>query len=309
MNDTDFHAGTRSEPLGDPKAGVSGDLDALAAYVESLSSFPHSPYRNTNGSLTPTAVSGRAVFLSANCNSCHTGDVFTDSAPNNLHDIGTIKPSSGKRLDGLLTGIDTPTLRGIWTTAPYLHDGSAATLEDAVNAHTGVSLTPAAMALLVAYLEEIDGLEAAPVDSDGDNLADDLESALGTDPLNADTDGDTLSDFDELNRDGDPGSYTSGLDLDPLLQDTDADGYRDDIDPIPLTFNYADGDLAPLGSPDGLVNVADFLICQRIILGSITPSELELAHGDLYPIGVPDGVIDLSDYLNLQNLVLGNPGP
>jgi hypothetical protein len=33
MSDADFNAGTRSQPLGTPKAGVSADLDALAAYV------------------------------------------------------------------------------------------------------------------------------------------------------------------------------------------------------------------------------------------------------------------------------------
>ncbi|MFK8028573.1 MAG: galactose oxidase-like domain-containing protein, partial [Gammaproteobacteria bacterium] len=36
MSDTDLMVGTRNEPLGDPKAGVSNDLDALAAYVNSL---------------------------------------------------------------------------------------------------------------------------------------------------------------------------------------------------------------------------------------------------------------------------------
>jgi cytochrome c peroxidase len=34
------------------------------------------------------------------------------------------------RLGGALTGLDTPTLRGLWRTAPYLHDGSAATLRE-----------------------------------------------------------------------------------------------------------------------------------------------------------------------------------
>ena len=36
MADAAFNTGTRSQPLGDPKAGVSADLDALAAYVASL---------------------------------------------------------------------------------------------------------------------------------------------------------------------------------------------------------------------------------------------------------------------------------
>ena len=41
---------------------------------------------------------------------------------------GTIVPGSGKRLGANLTGLDTPTLHGLWSSAPYLHDGSAPTL-------------------------------------------------------------------------------------------------------------------------------------------------------------------------------------
>ncbi len=45
MSNADFNAGTRSEPLGDAKAGISPDLDALAAYVASLNEFASSPGR------------------------------------------------------------------------------------------------------------------------------------------------------------------------------------------------------------------------------------------------------------------------
>ena len=43
MNDTQFNTGTRSQPLGDAKAGLSADLDALAAYVGSLNAFDAEP--------------------------------------------------------------------------------------------------------------------------------------------------------------------------------------------------------------------------------------------------------------------------
>src|SRR5688500_16960824 len=43
MADADF--ASRSQPLGAPKAGVSADLDALAAYVDSLSVAGRSPKR------------------------------------------------------------------------------------------------------------------------------------------------------------------------------------------------------------------------------------------------------------------------
>ncbi len=163
MSDTDFHAGTRSEPLGDPKTGLSTDLDALAAYVSSLASFGDSPNRNADGTFTSAALAGRQVFQQQNCAQCHSGATFTDSALNVFHDIGSIKPSSGKRLDAPLTGLDTPTLLGLWSSAPYLHDGSAATLEQAVSAHNGVNLSSGDMSNLVAFLRQLDDIGTEPV--------------------------------------------------------------------------------------------------------------------------------------------------
>ncbi len=146
--------------------------------------------------------------------------------------------------------------------------------------------------------------DACDTDDDNDGLDDAFEQSIGTDPLLADSDGDGLSDFDEVNHDGDPATYTPGLDLDPLSADTDADGYGDATDPIPLTFNFNDGDLAPLGSPNGVVNAADYQIALRIALGMLIASDLELSHGDLYPPGAPDGVIGLPDLLQLLQLAL-----
>ncbi len=155
MSDADFNAGTRSQPLGDPKAGRSADLDALAAYVASLATFDASPYRTTSGALTSAASAGKTVFTNMNCGSCHSGTAFSGSGANTLVDIGTIKPASGSRLGGALNGIDVPTLRDVWATAPYLHDGSATTLGDAVRAHQGVTISDANLANLVAYLQQI----------------------------------------------------------------------------------------------------------------------------------------------------------
>jgi hypothetical protein len=57
-----------------------------------------------------------------------------------------------------------PTLRDVWQTAPYLHDGSAATLKDVLttgnsNGQHGATatLTKAQVDQLVAYLRQIDG--------------------------------------------------------------------------------------------------------------------------------------------------------
>jgi MSHA biogenesis protein MshQ len=99
--------------------------------------------------------------MSMNCASCHAGTAFSGSGVNTLVNVGTVKPASGQRLGAALSGIDVPTLRDVWATAPYLHDGSAATLEAAVRAHSGVTITDANLANLVAYLREIGGDEAA----------------------------------------------------------------------------------------------------------------------------------------------------
>src|SRR5690606_15578341 len=106
---------------------------------------------------------GREIFLELACDSCHSGDDFTDSAQGLLHDVGTMTELSGLRLGGELTGIDTPTLLGIWQTAPYLHDGSAPTLRDALTTknpngeHGDTSgLSDEELAALEAYLLQID---------------------------------------------------------------------------------------------------------------------------------------------------------
>jgi hypothetical protein len=140
-------------------------------------------------------------------------------------------------------------------------------------------------------------------DLDGDGLANSLERIIGTNELLSDTDGDGLDDFTEVAYDGDPTTYTQGLDTDPLSADTDADGITDPNDPIPLDFNFADGDLAPSGTPDSIINVADLLIAQQIVLGLLAPTSQELAHGDLYPPGAPDGLINIQDLILLQQLV------
>ena len=161
MTDADFLAGTRSQPLGDRKSGLSADLDALAAYLGSLTTFDPSPNRPSALALSTTANEGKALFTSLNCASCHGGVAFTNSGANTLVNIGTLKPSSGQRLGGPLTGIDVPTLRDVWATAPYLHDGSAPTLEAAVRAHSGVIISDADLARLTAYLREMGADEGA----------------------------------------------------------------------------------------------------------------------------------------------------
>lgn len=162
MSDMHFLSGTLGDPLGDPKAGLSADLDALAAYITSLDSYDASPYRDQDtGLLTETAIQGQNLFAEKGCSSCHSGTTFTDSALEVFHDIGTLGALSGNRSSGPLTGLDTPTLKGVWSTAPYLHDGSALTLEDAISAHTSISVSEFEMIALVEYLKQLDGNETS----------------------------------------------------------------------------------------------------------------------------------------------------
>jgi large repetitive protein len=164
MTDIQFNFGTRSQPLGDPKAGVSAELDALAAYVTSLGAYEPSPYRNPDpgATLTPDGLAGQALFTAKNCVSCHSNSMMTDSPQNLLHDIGTLKASSGSRLGIPFNtmanpGLDTPTLRGVWATTPYLHDGSVATIEEAILEHTNLPLlTTEEVGLLSAYIKQLD---------------------------------------------------------------------------------------------------------------------------------------------------------
>ncbi len=126
-----------SETLGSPKAGLSAELDALAAYASQLATYPRSPYRNPDGSPTANALAGEQLFLdpAVGCADCHSGAEYTDSqwlSPGVplLHDVGTLSADSGQRMGAPLLGLDTPGLRGLFNSPPYLHDGSAATVRE-----------------------------------------------------------------------------------------------------------------------------------------------------------------------------------
>lgn len=169
MTDEQFQVGTRAQALGNAKASISGELDALAAYVNSLRDLPPSPYRDPDGTLTEDGEAGRVIFISAGCASCHGGPQFTDSPTGLRHQVGTLSHASGQRLGGPLLGLDTPTLRGLWLTAPYLHDGSAPTLDSVFITRNPLGLyaslqsyletNPRAIEQLVEYLLQIDDSE------------------------------------------------------------------------------------------------------------------------------------------------------
>jgi cytochrome c peroxidase len=95
------------------------DSQAMDAYLKSLRPVP-SPYLE-HGRLSKAASRGKKVYEKAECITCHSGPYYTDLK---LHEIGLA--------EGLDKGrpLDTPTLVECWRTAPYLHDGRAATMRD-----------------------------------------------------------------------------------------------------------------------------------------------------------------------------------
>ena len=63
-----------------------------------------------------------------------------------------------------------------------------------------------------------------------------------------------------------------------------------------------DGDVAPLGNRDGVVNVGDALVALRFALGLETPTQEDMIHGDVAPLDAtgqpsPDGQISVGDAL------------
>ena len=127
-----FGASQDDDSAPDPELPVESEA-ALALYLSHLS--PGSP-----GPSDPVA---EQLFADVGCASCHTpslagpeGPVFayTDLLLHEVAGDGAIGVPDG---DALAGEFRTPPLWGIAHTAPYLHDGSASTLEAAILAHAG----------------------------------------------------------------------------------------------------------------------------------------------------------------------------
>jgi YVTN family beta-propeller protein len=107
-------------------------LADLAVYVRNLPLRPNR-WRLPNHELTPAQERGQALFERARdkfgnpipegnrCSYCHSGPKGTSQKS---FDVGTRKPTDNTGL------LDTPHLTNIALSAPYLHDGSARTLEE-----------------------------------------------------------------------------------------------------------------------------------------------------------------------------------
>jgi YVTN family beta-propeller protein len=111
--------------------GTEAEAEAIDEFLQSLQPVS-SPYRASRR--------GRRLFFDrkVGCASCHPPGLFTDLKS---YDVGT----GGK--------FDTPTLVETWRTAPYLHDGSAATMRELLHKHGQTThLTGREIDDLAAYL-------------------------------------------------------------------------------------------------------------------------------------------------------------
>jgi len=123
---------------------------ALDDYLKSLTPVP-SPHL-IHGRLSASALRGKRLFEDARvgCADCHPPGLFTSLQS---YDVGT------RSAWDHTSAFDTPSLIEMWRTAPYLHDGSAATVNDVLtkrnphDQHGRTShLTPAELADLADYL-------------------------------------------------------------------------------------------------------------------------------------------------------------
>ena len=98
------------------------EVNDTASYIRSLKPL-RSPFRRFDGGLTEAAIRGKKLFEdpTVGCTKCHPPPLFTDLK---MYDVGTRGPFDHASF------FDTPTLIELWRTAPYLHDGSAATLRE-----------------------------------------------------------------------------------------------------------------------------------------------------------------------------------
>lgn len=147
---------TRADPKECMKTGVIGshlivpeaaDVDDLTAYAESLRPEPNPLLPQ----LQAAAARGKLLFEGrAGCAACHPAPLFTDRK---MHNVGIHTPLEP---DGKY---DTPSLVEAYRTAPYYHDGRAATIRDALTKFAtdgghghAKDLSPDELDELVAYV-------------------------------------------------------------------------------------------------------------------------------------------------------------
>jgi cytochrome c peroxidase len=120
-----------------PKVDAVNLAKAIATYERTMVS-PATRFdrwiAGEQGALRESEIAGFRLFTGkAGCSKCHSGFAFTDHA---FHDIGLPGDDRGRgavlRLSVAEHAFKTPGLREIGRSAPYMHDGSLATLDDVI---------------------------------------------------------------------------------------------------------------------------------------------------------------------------------
>lgn len=131
---------------------------ALASFQRTFVSFG-SPYDLK--ALSQQTQAGNALF-NRDCTACHSGPLFTDLK---AHQLEPVSPAANDQ--GLFekTAIEsnrgrfrTPSLRNVALTGPWWHDGSARSLEQAINRH-GQTYDPESMTELLTFLNALSDIE------------------------------------------------------------------------------------------------------------------------------------------------------
>jgi YVTN family beta-propeller protein len=134
----------RHEPAGT-------EVDDIVAYLETLPPPRPLPQKEAD---KPAIARGRELFQGkGRCSTCHYRAGLDDGKQ---HDVGTRGPTDTQ------DRFDTPALWGVARTAPYLHDGRAATLEEVFTKYDGEhrhgaahTLSKEELADLIAYLKSL----------------------------------------------------------------------------------------------------------------------------------------------------------
>jgi len=140
------------------RMGGSGLADTELAALEQFMihglAEPPNPHRKS--ALTPDQEAGKKLFYDpiVGCGSCHGGTAGTDAM---MWDVGTATSLEKQIAAAKTVRFNTPSLRSVWSTGPYLHDGSAKTLMDVLNRTAGkmgdvTKLTLKQKQQLVAYM-------------------------------------------------------------------------------------------------------------------------------------------------------------
>ncbi|WP_324680333.1 cytochrome-c peroxidase [Hymenobacter sp. GOD-10R] len=109
---------------------------AIAAFERTLvtTDAPYDEYlRGNTSALTAQQVQGLNAFVATGCNKCHSGPMLSDYLP---HVLGIADNPKLATSDSGVNGtyaFRTPSLRNVALTAPYMHNGMLATLQDVVN--------------------------------------------------------------------------------------------------------------------------------------------------------------------------------